>query len=585
MIIPALSEPAKIQQLPLPTLVAQLLVVRASGMVFDQQIRYPVWEPKTEMLRSWVQELGVGGVILLGGSALELAQRTRQLQDWAQHSEAKIPLLLAADVEEGVGQRFAGATWFPPPFALGMMYAQGQDLADQARDLARRMGAAIAQESLAVGLNWVLAPVVDVNNNPDNPVINVRAFGEDPTTVADLTTAFLHGMEPYPVLGSAKHFPGHGDTATDSHLELPVIPHDDDRLSKIELVPFQQAIAAGVDTVMTAHLQIPAWDQEWPITLSRKVLTGQLRERLGFDGIIVTDALVMGAIANRYGANEAPVLALEAGADILLMPADPPGAIAALCEAVEAGRISRDRVEESVRRIWTAKAKVQGDAAPNSTAPNPIRPNPINQLATQEHIDLDRQIINESLVRGNGYLTLPIAQDASQKTLAKESMENLGTLAEVANQDAVETPPGINWIAVDDGISADFLGQHTPAIAQPRQWGFTELRMIDSYSPVSAETLTTWLGNRPLGPVLLQLFVRGNPFRGSAGLTQTALTTFAALQKTGQLYGVILYGSPYLLDTVRPQLIQPGGTKIPYRFNPSQTPAAQSIALNSLVDR
>ncbi|MEM9771498.1 MAG: glycoside hydrolase family 3 N-terminal domain-containing protein [Cyanobacteria bacterium P01_D01_bin.73] len=570
MTAPVFLEPAQIQQLPLPKLVAQLLVVRASGMVFDQQIRYPVWEPIAETLRHWVQDLGVGGVILLGGSALELAQRTKQLQAWAD-----IPLLLAADVEEGVGQRFAGATWFPPPFGLGMVYDYGSEMAEQARDLSRRMGAAIAKESVAVGLNWVLAPVVDVNNNPDNPVINVRAFGEVPATVADLTTAFLQGMEPYPVLGSAKHFPGHGDTATDSHLELPVIPHDDDRLSQIELVPFQRAIAAGVDTVMTAHLQIPAWDEEWPITLSRKVLTGQLRERLGFDGIIVTDALVMGAIANRYGANEAPVLALEAGADILLMPADPPGAIAAICEAVEQGRISRKRIEESVQRIWKAKAKVQCDAAPN----------PIEQLATPEHIDLDQQIIKDSLVRGNGYLTLPIAQAASQKTLAKESMENLGTLAEVANQEGMDQPPGINWIAVDDGISADFLGQHTPAIAQPRQWGFTELRIIDSYSPVSEETLATWLGDRPLGPVLLQLFVRGNPFRGSAGLTQTALTTFTALQKTGQLCGVILYGSPYLLETLRPDLIQPDGTtKIPYRFNPSQTPAAQAIALESLVE-
>ncbi len=571
----ALPDSAEIQRLPLPKLVAQLLVVRASGMVFDQQIRYPVWEPPAKTLRHWVQNLGVGGVILLGGSALELARRTGQLQDWAQDSEVKIPLLLAADVEEGVGQRFAGATWFPPPFSLGMMTHHGPQLRALALELARKMGAAIAQESAAVGLNRVLAPVVDVNNNPDNPVINVRAFGEDPATVADLTTAFLQGMEPYPVLGSAKHFPGHGDTATDSHLELPVIPHDDDRLSQIELVPFQRAIAAGVDTVMTAHLQIPAWDEEWPITLSRKVLTGQLRERLGFDGIIVTDALVMGAIANRYGANEAPVLALEAGADILLMPADPPGAIAAICQAVDQGRISRDRIEKSVQRIWTAKAKVQGDAAPN----------PVEQLATRDHIALDQQMIKGALVRGNGYLTLPIAQDTSQKTLAKESMENLGVLAEVANQDVAETPPGINWIGVDDGISADFLGQHTPAIAQPRQWGLTELRIIDGYSPVSARTLDQWLGDRPLGPILLQLFVRGNPFRGSAGLTQTALTTFTALQKTGKLSGVILYGSPYLLDTLRLRLIQPDGeTPIPYRFNPSQTPAAQGIALKSLVE-
>ena len=285
----------------------------------------------------------------------------------------------------------------------------------------------------------------------------------------------------------------------------------------------------------------------------------------------------MGAIANRYGANEAPVLALEAGADILLMPADPPGAIAAICQAVETGRISRDRIEDSVRRIWKAKAKVHS----TKTVPNPLE-----QLATAENVALDRDMIKASLVRGNGYLSLPIAQNSSQSTLANESMENLGTLAEVANQKMEETPPGINWIAVDDGLSADFLGQHTPAIAQPRQWGFTETRLIDSYTPVSGETLEQWLSDRPLGPVLLQLFVRGNPFRGSAGLTQTALTTFTALQKTGKLVGVILYGSPYLLDTLRSHLIQPDGTKkIPYRFTPSQTPAAQAIALDSLVER
>ena len=417
-------------------------------------------------------------------------------------------------------------------------------------------------------------------------MINVRAFGEDPETVADLTASYLQGMTSFPVLGSAKHFPGHGDTATDSHLELPVIPHDDDRLSQVELVPFQRAIAAGVDTVMTAHLQIPAWDEDWPITLSRKVLTGQLRERLGFNGIIVTDALVMGAIANRYGANEAPVLALEAGADILLMPADPPGAIAAICEAVETGRISRDRIEDSVQRIWKAKAKIQTKAQPSGASPNPLE-----ELATPDHLALDRQIIKASLVRGNGYLSLPIAPQSSQSTLANESMENPGTLAEVANQKGPDPgkasqTPGINWIAVDDGLSADFLGQHTPAIAQPRQWGFTELRLIDSYTPVSAETLDQWLGDRLLGPVLLQLFVRGNPFRGSAGLTQTALTTFTALQKTGNLKGVILYGSPYLLDTLRPRLVQPDGhPPIPYRFNPSQTPAAQAIALDSLLQR
>ncbi|HEY9646832.1 MAG TPA: glycoside hydrolase family 3 N-terminal domain-containing protein, partial [Chroococcidiopsis sp.] len=246
--------------LPLPAQVAQLVVVRASGYLFDHQIQYPQWEPPAATLRHWIEDLGVGGVILLGASAVELGVRSQQLQGWAS-----IPLLLCADIEEGVGQRFAGATWFPPPLALG---AIAQRDMQQAVAYAEQMGAAIAQEALAIGLNWLLAPVADVNNNPANPVINVRAFGETAAAVSQLTTAFIRGAHRHRVLTTAKHFPGHGDTAIDSHLELPVIPHGRERLATTEFPPFAAAIAAGVDAVMTAHLQIPALDATYPATLS-----------------------------------------------------------------------------------------------------------------------------------------------------------------------------------------------------------------------------------------------------------------------------------------------------------------------------
>ncbi|NEP76547.1 glycoside hydrolase family 3 N-terminal domain-containing protein, partial [Okeania sp. SIO2G5] len=202
--------------------VAQMVVVRASGHLFDHQIQYPDWEPLNADLAHWIRDLNVGGVILLGGSAAEIGLRTQQIQDLAS-----TPLLMAADIEEGVGQRFPGATWFPPPMAIA--HIARQDL-PKAIAYAEAMGAATAQEALAVGLNWVLAPVVDVNNNPDNPVINVRAFGDDPDIVGQLAAAFIRGTKNFPVLTSAKHFPGHGDTATDSHLDLPVIPHARERL-------------------------------------------------------------------------------------------------------------------------------------------------------------------------------------------------------------------------------------------------------------------------------------------------------------------------------------------------------------------
>ena len=292
-------ETANIDSLSLAEQVAQMVVVRASGYLFDHQIQYPDWEPPAAKLQYWLEHLGVGGVILLGGSAGELALRSQQLQNWA-----KIPLLIAADIEEGVGQRFSGATWFGPPMAISAIARKnpstGQHYAEQ-------MGAITAQEALAIGINWVLAPVVDVNNNPDNPVINVRAFGETPDEVIELATAFIRGAKAYPVLTTAKHFPGHGDTATDSHLDLPVLSHSPARMAEVELPPFKAAIAAGVDAVMSAHLLIKCWDADYPATLSERILTAQLRQKLGFEGLIVTDALVMGAIANRYGANVAPV--------------------------------------------------------------------------------------------------------------------------------------------------------------------------------------------------------------------------------------------------------------------------------------
>ncbi|NEP40348.1 MAG: beta-glucosidase, partial [Okeania sp. SIO2H7] len=215
--------------------VAQMVVVRASGNLFDNQIRYPDWEPPTNKLKYWLQDLGVGGVIFVDGSAIDLATRIQQLQSWS-----KIPLLLAADIEEGVGQRFAGATWFPPPMALA---AIAQTNPKKAIEYAETMGTITAQEAVAIGLNWILAPVVDVNNNPGNPVINIRAFGETTELVGQLATAFIRGTQRYPVLTTAKHFPGHGDTTVDSHFELPVLPHSESRLAEIELLPFVEAIA------------------------------------------------------------------------------------------------------------------------------------------------------------------------------------------------------------------------------------------------------------------------------------------------------------------------------------------------------
>ena len=296
---------------------ASLLVVRGSGHARDHQRRYPRWELSNAQLRGLLEQ-GVGGVILLGGSAEELRLRCEQLQRWAGQT-----LLLCADVEEGVGQRFEGASWLAPPLSLEALHQRDPQRAER---LAERYGRCTGRQARLLGLNWVLGPVCDVNNNPANPVINVRAWGETPECAGALAAAFIEGCQAEGVLACAKHFPGHGDTSCDSHLELPELPHDRERLDRIELPPFQRAIAAGVASVMTAHLRLPALDSAQPATLSEAVLTGLLRRELQFPGLVVTDALVMEAISQHHGSAEAAVLAFEAGADLILMPAEAQGA-------------------------------------------------------------------------------------------------------------------------------------------------------------------------------------------------------------------------------------------------------------------
>ena len=543
-----------IETLSLAEQVAQMVVVRASGYLFDHQIQYPAWEPTAATLQRWIETLGVGGVILLGGSAGELALRTQQLQHWAT-----IPLLMAADVEEGVGQRFAGAIWFPPPMALAAIAQHSPDRADR---YAEQLGETTAQEARAIGLNWVLAPIVDVNNNPDNPVINVRAFGETTAIVMQLTTAFLRGAQRHPVLTAAKHFPGHGDTAIDSHLELPVLPHSVERLAEIEIPPFKAAIAAGVDAVMSAHLQIPALDPDFPATLSHRILTQELRQSLGFDGLIVTDALVMGAIANRYGANEAAVLAVEAGADVLLMPLDPEGAIQAVCEAVATGRIPADRIQASVERLWQAKYKVCSDVVEGDTshawelAPTGVAPQHLVSALAQPQA----QAVVAHVLRDSMQVHCP-ADSRLTRSRWSDQRRNL--------------------IVVDDVLANEALGRQTPAIALPQTLGYS-LQIVDRHTPAIALDRDSKDGTdtKNWQPTLLQLFIRGNPFRGSAGLTQTATDWLHFLVNSEQLLALVIYGSPYVLDQFLPQL----SADIPYVFTYGQMPAAQAIALEILSE-
>jgi beta-glucosidase len=529
---------------PLPTdlrrRVAELLVVRSSGHLADDQRRWPRWELDNASLRRLLAE-GVGGVILLGASAAELRLRTGQLQAWAGGR----PLLLCADVEEGVGQRFEGASWLVPPLAVGRLHARDPRAAVEA---AERYGRCTGREARAVGLNWVLGPVCDVNNNPANPVINVRAWGEDPATAGALAAAFCRGLQAEGVMGCAKHFPGHGDTAADSHLELPLLPHDRARLEAIELPPFRSAIEAGVAAVMTAHLLLPALDPDRPATLSPAVLTELLRGELGFGGLVVTDALVMEAITGRWGAGEAAVLALEAGADLVLMPADADQAIDAIVAAVEAGRLELERIEAARERRRRALAAV----APPETTSVEAPLGPLSGGPEPADRQLALQLVRTGLERRGGRIAAATG--------------------------------GVNLIRVDTALVCPFLGATAPALTLPEAAGFRSCLLEGrSPSPWRAEegepTAPLDLERLGPGPVLLQLFVRGNPFRGSAGGGREPwAAAVAQLLAADRLAGLAVYGSPYLWEALR-ALLPPD---LPAGWSPGQMPLAQAELLEAL---
>ena len=289
---------------------------------------------------------GTSGGRAIKGDALAIAVLLNRLQ-----RASALPLLFTADFEGGAGYIVEGATRLPRAMAIGATRDAG---------LATRAGRLAAGEGRALGIHVDFYPVVDVNNNPQNPIINVRSFGEDPELVGRMATAYLQGIQAGGMLGTAKHFPGHGDTATDTHLDLAVIEHPRSRLDAVELVPFRAVIEAGIDAVMSSHIRLPALDptEGLPATLSRPILTGLLRQDLRFDGLVFTDSMSMHAISRRFAPGKAAAMAIGAGADVVLDPPDPEAALRGIREAVERGEIPRDQVDRSVARILRAKARL-----------------------------------------------------------------------------------------------------------------------------------------------------------------------------------------------------------------------------------
>ena len=331
--------------------VAQMVMISFTGRPLNTRSR------EYRKIEELVRREHVGGMILVNVTEGRLVQKAGPLEAAqfidSMQAKAQVPLLISGDLERGASMRLEGTTVFPHAMAFT---AGGNPAA------ARFEGEVTAREARAIGINWVFYPVADVNNNPDNPIINLRSFGENPEEVSEYVQAFIagaHSVAGNYVLTTAKHFPGHGDTATDTHVNLATVSSDRKHLDTVEFVPFRGAIAGGVDSIMTAHLALPAIEEpDVPATLSPVILTGLLRNELAFKGIVVTDALEMGGIAKGFSIKEAAVRAVKAGADVLLMPRDPVAAIDAVVAAVKSGEIDRKRIQASVARLLAAKVKV-----------------------------------------------------------------------------------------------------------------------------------------------------------------------------------------------------------------------------------
>ncbi|MDQ0219884.1 glycoside hydrolase family 3 protein [Peribacillus cavernae] len=376
----------------------------------------------TEMLPeidALVKKYHLGGVILFRENVDTTEQTARLVADYQDSSE-KFGILLSIDQEGGIVTRLQSGTDFPGNMALG---------ATRSEEITRKVGNAIGEELNSLGINTNFAPVFDVNNNPDNPVIGVRSFGEDPELVAKFGVAYTQGLQESGVSATAKHFPGHGDTAVDSHLGLPEVPHDKERLKEVELYPFQKAMDAGIDAIMTAHVTFPKIDDTKaiskkdgteiavPATLSYKVLTELMREEMGFDGVITTDALNMNAIADHFGAVDAAIRAVKAGSDLVLMPVGLEAVAEGLLKTVKTGEIPEERINASVKRILTLKVK-RGIFKSESSIDNEKKMENARQVVgSEQHKQVEREAAERSITLVKNDNALPLNLDDTEKVV------------------------------------------------------------------------------------------------------------------------------------------------------------------------
>ena len=517
--------------------IGQLIIPATVGMFL------PEGTEEFQRIKRNITEFHVGGYHLLGdnnvvrepvGAAL-LVNHLQQL--------SRIPLLITADLEGGAGFRYSGATRLPRAMAIG---------ATANEDLAMKAGRVAGEEARAIGVNVNFYPVVDINNNPRNPIINIRSFGGDPGLVSRMARAYIRGLQSTGVMSTAKHFPGHGDTSVDSHMQLPVLEVDRGRLESIEIAPFRAAIQEGVGGVMSAHIALPQIDSSrLPATLSSKILTDLLRGEMGFKGLVFTDAMNMNGIVSNYHDGEAAVLAVRAGADIILYPPDVEKAFTALKQAVKSEVISESRIDESVRRILAAKFRVGLNKNRITDLSELDR-----KLASSEHLNAAREIMENAitLVKDTGNV-LPLKLTPEHRVLLVTMVDG--------SDGWREGPPGR---AFHNALS--FRQASVTPVQVSERTGRGEYDLIKSMASLC-------------DVVIVNAFIRIAAYKGSIEMGPDQLDLLKHLSTLEKPFAFVLYGSPYLISSV-PSLPT---YVLAYEYHPGAEEAALRALLGDIEFR
>ncbi len=451
-------------------------------------------------IRRQIEQNKVGGFTLFRGEANSVAALTNEAQKLS-----KLPLFFSADYERGLRMQLRTGT----PFTTNMGVAATGDAS-----ATFRQGKIICEEMRAIGANWLFAPVADINNNPDNPVINIRSFGADPNKVGEFVAALSRGAKAGNCLSTLKHFPGHGDTATDSHIGLSVISADRAHLDAVELVPFKMGIEAGVDSIMTAHLAVPkVTGDDLPATLNPKINNDILRKDLNFKGIITTDSMEMGAITKNFPNGESAVMAIKAGADVVLFPPDVEKAIAAIEAAIKNGDITEERINDSVRRLLAAKYRLG------------LVQNRLVDLAKVNQIVEKPENVLEANRTAEKSITL-LRNDDNIFPMTKEKAGKTLFVVIAADDDAVE--------------GAAFIPEIQRRVPQAKIVRLDPRSTSEEYEKVLTQA-------KNADSVILAPFVKRAALKGTVALPENQTAFVKKMLALEKPVAVVAFGSPYLI--------------------------------------